>query len=204
MSDNKGPSDPSREARSPDSKYSDQHSRGCPSLAIPRPARISDSAIGFAKRRSDRLPITDKTTQQPCAATAARISRDYPRRPNPTDRGVERDGFELPRPFRIRWKEFSRVWGTMRLPKKAAVLKRIYQPGFGSSLQISVVSLVRYARARSWVMSNVRRTFRVSNSHRLSGQIANEDPSPYLAHSPTFLLFLRQGAIPTLRPEVRR
>jgi hypothetical protein len=34
-----------------------------------------------------------------------------------------------------------------------------------------------------------------SNSHRLSGEIANEDPSPYLAHSPTFLLFLRQGAI---------
>jgi len=44
-------------------------------------------------------------------------------------------------------------------------------------------------------MSNVRRTFRVSNSHRLSGEIANEDPSPYLAHSPTFLLFLRQRAI---------
>jgi len=37
----------------------------------------------------------------------------------------ERDGFELPRPFRIRWKEFSRVWGAMRPPKKAAVLKRI-------------------------------------------------------------------------------
>jgi hypothetical protein len=34
-----------------------------------------------------------------------------------------------------------------------------------------------------------------SNSHRLSGEIANEDPSPYLAHSPTFLLFLRQRAI---------
>jgi len=108
---------------------------------------------------------------------------------------AKRDGFELPRPFRIRWKEVCRVWGTMRLPKKAAVVKRIYQPGFGSSLQISVVSLVRYARARSWVMSNVRRTFRVSNSQRLSGEIANEDPSPYLARSPTFLLFLRQRAI---------
>jgi hypothetical protein len=51
------------------------------------------------------------------------------------DSVAEGDGFELPRPFRLRWKEFSRVWGTMRPPKKASVLKRIYQPGFGSSLQ---------------------------------------------------------------------
>src|SRR5258708_23076332 len=32
MSDNKGPSDPSREARSPDSKYSDQPDSDCPDL----------------------------------------------------------------------------------------------------------------------------------------------------------------------------
>ena len=44
-------------------------------------------------------------------------------------------------------------------------------------------------------LGNVERQTNVQNSHRLSGEIANEDPSPYLAHSPTFLLFLRQGAI---------
>jgi hypothetical protein len=35
---------------------------------------------------------------------------------------------------------------------------------------ISVVSLVRYARARSWVMSNVRRTFRVRIPTSRDGQ----------------------------------
>jgi hypothetical protein len=38
------------------------------------------------------------------------------------------------------------------------------------SFAISVVSLVRYARARSWVMSNVRRTFRVRIPTSRDGQ----------------------------------
>ena len=59
---------------------------------------------------------------------------------------------------------------------------------------ISVVSLVRYARARSWVRSNVRRTFRVRIPTDFQAR-SQTKPSPYLAHSPKFLLFLRQRAI---------
>jgi hypothetical protein len=54
---------------------------------------------------------------------------------------AERGGFEPPRPFKIRWAGFGRVWRTIRPRKKHPCWREFVRLGFGSSSYLLSPSL---------------------------------------------------------------